>query len=61
LVSLLKALWRKELGAIRERNNAWAVEGAPVGLRRFSPDADGAPGWVNPMSIPPRPNGYQRQ
>ena len=40
----LKALWRKELAAIREAQNALAVGGALVGLRRFSLDADGAVG-----------------
>jgi hypothetical protein len=44
LVSLLTALWRKELGAIRETKNARAVEGATVSLRRFSLGADGAVG-----------------
>ncbi len=55
---LHKALWRKELAAMREAKNALAVEGALVGLGRFPPDAEGAVRWVNPMSIPPRPNGY---
>lgn len=58
--SLLKALRRKELAAIREAKNAMAVEGVPVGLRRFSQDDDGEAGWVNPISIHPRPNGYER-
>jgi hypothetical protein len=32
-----------------------------AGLRRFLPEADGAPRGVIPMSIPPPPNGYYRQ
>ncbi len=59
-VSLLEALWGKGLAAIRDAMNALPVEGAAVALRRFSPDADGAAGWVNHMSIHPRPNAYRR-
>ena len=46
------------MAAIREAKNALAVEGELVGLRRFAPDADGAPGWDKPVSIPSGPNGY---
>ncbi len=59
LGSLHKALWRKELAAMREAKNALAVEGALVSLRRFPPDAEGALRSVNPMSIHPRPNAYR--
>jgi len=44
--SLLKALRRKELAAIREAKNARAVEGVVVGLRRFSPNDDGPFGRI---------------
>ncbi len=56
--ALLEALWGKGLAAIRDAKNALAVEGALVALRRFSPDADGAVGWIHLMSIPPPPNAY---